>query len=333
MPTTTPEPRASANVNTLHFNGSIVCHPDTTNVHEVRQHNYKLDGKCHRGQVKYTCPAIIKYFADLSEKSGKPRRVDFEKPCILDKSPEYCAMCPAHLKAKRDGSKEKSFEINNRVYNEIADRAAWLFNHSEHKLLFITLTFPEYKRKTTEHEHNEAFSRFIENCRKTYDCGGYIAVREGDGVNKRYHFHLIISLPFIDFRTLNDAWLHTISDFCQYSKNALTTDREARFIKSVTSAVRYICKYVSKARGVKSATRVYFVDRDTAQAVIKTRIDQPVNEFKDVYKTITAYQYNDYVCRYTIRDKAEAEDFFKTVVLTLFNSLEGSAELYFFPSD
>lgn len=328
-----PEPRASANVNTLHYNGSVVCHPDTTGSYEKKVQGYTRAGLCHRGCQKTTCPALLQYWRDQSDAAGKPRYIDLSKACHLDKSPEYKKLCPAHLKTVADGCKEKTFVIDNRVYNELADRAAWLYNASKNKLLFITLTFPKFKRKVNENELNEAFSRFIENCRATYDADGYIGVREGDGVTKRYHYHIILSIPFVDFRTLNSAWLHAIQDFCHYSPNALTTDRKARFIKSVNSAVRYVCKYMSKSRNAVSKTRIYFVDRRTAQAIVKTPFDYSMDTVKTAFPSLRSYQYNDYVCRYTIADRREADEFFKAAVLILFSHSEGDAELYFYPPE
>lgn len=313
---------------TLHYSGNMVKHPDTKAAYNRKIERYEKEGKCLYGVTCYKCPFF----------QQKAKQQPLNKPlnssvCHYTRHKD----CPGNIKQQQAGKERKKFTLTGRHYREIADRTAWMFQNAKSKILFITLTFPKFKRDVTETELNQAFSKFVENLASTYKRGHYLAVREGttfeqgNDIDKRYHYHLVIELPFIDFRTLNNSWLHAISDFCEPSSNALTTDREARFIKSVASVVRYISKYISKAKGQGSSTRIIFTDRETAQAQIKTRIDNHIDEFKEAFKTLESYELNDYVTVYSIRDRREADRFFNQVVKILFDSHSPGTELYHFP--
>lgn len=317
-----PEPKASANVNTLHYNGSIVCHPDTTSNYEKKVDNYKKCGMCHRGFIKHTCNCLISFHSKIQSETGNPRFIDFSKPCHLDKHTEYKKDCPAYHKSMADGAKEKIFTINNRVYNEIADRTAWMYNNGFHRLMFAVLTTPPPKRKYNETELNKAFSRFVENLKTNYGLKHYIAVREIGETGKLYHYHIVLDIPFIEFSRLNRAWCAAIRNLAHFSKNAFRTKAESRFIYNVAGAVRYISKYVSKTKGQTSKTRIFFCDRETAQALIKTPIDikDPISELRKDYKTLKGYQYNDFVCRFSFVSELEQARFFKEIVTVMFDT-------------
>lgn len=104
----------------------------------------------------------------------------------------------------------------------------------------------------------------MENIRKSkkYRAEGYIAVRERGGKNDRLHYHLVVSIKFVSFIDLNRAWCRAISDYCEFSKNAIQSDGSNRVLKSPSRAIRYICKYISKSKNLKSWTRLYFVSNN-----------------------------------------------------------------------
>lgn len=328
-----PAPKATANICTLHYNGSIVSHPDTTTNYEKKIDNYKCDGKCHRGYYLHLCTTLQSYYKKISDETGKPKAIDFNKPCHLDKSPKYKNDCPAYQKSKDDGNKKKTFEITNRVYNEIADRTAWMYNNGRNRLMFAVLTTPPPKKDYNETELNEAFSRFVENLKKHYGLQRYLAVREIGKIGKLYHYHLILDIPFVEFARLNRAWCASLRNLAYPSKNAFRTKKESRFIYNVAGAVRYISKYLSKTKGHKSETRLYFCDRDTALAIIKTKFDikNPISEIRKDYKTLSGYQYNDFVCRFSFKSELEQARFFKEIVTIMFETPYKESRLISYP--
>jgi len=319
---------------TVHYNGSLIVSPDMAQVQKQKEIRYRAQDKCKYGRKCHECPVYVKYYIDHPVAVN----VKIEFICCLGTSP----LCPFHVQNIENGKKEKRYSMTNRHYVEIADRVAYMKENAKNKMLFLTLTLPPFKKninpKNVEYEINKFFSKFIENLSKNYGLNHYLAVREGNGVTKRYHYHLIAVLPFTDFRKLNSAWCNAISNICETSKNALTTDREARFIKSTSSAVRYICKYISKARGQKSKTRIIFCDRETAQAEIKHKIDysehlqtnEVIKSLVGRYKSVVTYQLNDYVTRVTIRDRKELDDFIHNTVRYLFDFIDTGSELYHF---
>lgn len=315
---------------TVHYAGSLVKHPDTARAYKRRQEYYAEKGKCKHGVTVWQCSDAMKEAKRITREGKK---IDTDT-CQLGS----CGMCPAYRSQVENGKKEKKFRITNRHYTEIADRVAYMKDNAKHKLLFLTLTLPKFKKdvklNTIDNEINKAFSRFVENLTEHYGLTAYLAVKEGDGVNKRYHFHLIAVLPFHSFIKLNNAWLSAISNLCEPSPNALTTDRNARFIRSTASAVRYICKYISKSRGIASKTRIIFCDRETAQAAVRVQTDHSKEELTEGFKSVRAFEMNDYVIKYTIADRKEFDRFFKTVIKPLFNSAgRNTAELYCFPEE
>lgn len=322
---------------TLHHNGSIVVHPDNSTAYRDRQRRYSDTGKCRYGCDKITCRQYqVEYLKNPFVYQNWLGEIDLGTlpACEL----RLTSRCPRYVKNKKDGDKEKRFLMTNRHYNEIADRVAWMKENARHKMLFLTLTLPPFKQcitpKNVENEINKSFSKFVENLTKHYGLTNYLAVREGDGVSKRYHYHLIAVLPFADFRRLNGAWCAAISNICEASKNALTSDKEARFIRSTSSAVRYICKYISKARGQASRTRIIFCDRETAQATVKLSIDHTPEELTGHLKSVHYYDLNEYVTRITIKNNKELDGFINSVVRAFFKvHNKNGTELYHFGTE
>lgn len=315
---------------TLHYGCAIVRHPDTSALYRERMNYYSEKNKCRYGVTVWTCPDAVKYARENTREGVK---------VSIDNCPlSNCGLCDNYCSQVMYGTRKKTYGITNRIKNEIIDRGAWLYQNADNKLVFATLTVPPFIKKLSKHETetelNKAFSRFIENLRgETYKCTHYIAVREGDGINKRYHYHVIMDIPFIDFRRINIAWVHSLDGICEYSPNAFTTDRDARTIKSISSASRYIAKYVSKSIGDRHDTRVYFTDRDTARAVITTEIFEDITVLKSNYPTLEGYRFNDYVVRYSVKDRKVSDRFFNDIVKTFFDSTSDGSELIIFTDE
>jgi len=278
----------------MHANGDIVTMPDHAENYKRRQRRYECTGKCIYGVVISGCQDW------QNEHAANPKvyRKDLTF-CTLS----GCGACTRYAKKVFSCNQPKSFTVDNKQYRKIADRAAWLKENSKNKLLFITLTFGGWIQKPISDENaNECFSNYMDNLKKNYGRGNYIAVRErSDDHTKRLHYHCIIELPFVDFRALNSGWCNAIRDYCHYSKNALTTRKNHVIIKSTVSAVRYICKYVSKCRGQRSESRLIFVSREVAQAEItKDFSGNDLNDVLSQFRSIQVYKHHDFCWRYSI---------------------------------
>jgi len=317
---------------TLHYNNTLIVHPDTSNSFAVGLKKNLAAGRCRFGLKCLSCQWFLKVEQMNQRAAGIIENI-VPKNCQIYKDNVLKSGCPGVKKQRECGSKEKSFGIDFKTYSAIADRTAWMYQNRQNKLIFIALTLPELKTELNENQLNEAFSRFIENLRENYHLRHYLAVREGDGINKRYHYHCIFDIRFTSFTRLNSAWCHSLSDFCNFSKNAFRTKKKSYFIRDVAGAVRYISKYVSKTIGEKSKTRIFFCDRETAQAWIKQRFDHDINDFRADFKTMDKRILNDYVCRITFKSKRDQNQFFNTIVKILFKSDWTAAGLYIFPDN
>lgn len=264
-----------------------------------------------------SCECFLNYQRNILQKSNYQIEPD---DCRLFLNKNFRGTCPAFLRSQRFGKKDKTFGIDFKTYSAIADRCAWMYQNRKHKLIFIALTFPKFKREVLEYELNEAFSRFIENLRETYHLRHYLAIREGDGLIKRYHYHVICDLPYVSFARLNDAWNSSISSFCYYSSCAFRTKKNDFYIHDVAGAVRYVSKYISKSIGERSLSRVFFTDHETAQAVVKMPFDDlsELPETTENFKSIQKKVLNDYVTRITFKTKVDQNRFFHSVIKVIF---------------
>lgn len=307
------------------MNGDIVRCPDIAEIqrraaevrdkHRICKYNYHEDS-CTTWQTS------IKNFQNVKDFNNCGR-------CPLAGSD----ICPGHIDRVNKGTGEKKFNIDNTVYRKIASSAHYLVKESDNKVLFITLTFPNFKKKVSYNEINKYFSKFVENLRTNYDCGGYIAVREFGKKTHRVHFHLLLSIPFVPFRRLNDTWCNTIADICDYSPNALTTDKKTLFIRNAGRALRYVCKYFSKSKGQRSGTRLVFMSNNIIQKAKRLPETPGFNMtslLKD-YKGIYIQQTSDYSTCYRITNSKEFERFCNNFLYPFFELSIKSTELYSFP--
>jgi hypothetical protein len=304
---------------TLHYNNSLIVHPDTRRSFEVKLENNLKLGRCRFGINCHECKNFVQYELDLQKLSGKPRKI-VATDCQLFKHKDLKPYCPGRRRQKECGTMLKTFGIDFQTYNQIADRTAYMYHNRSNKLIFIVLSLPTLKKSINGNQLNEAFSRFIENLRNNYRLRHYLCVREGNGLDARYHYHCILDIRYTSFIKLNAAWNSVLSDFCDFSKCAFRTKKKSYFIKDIAGAISYISKYVSKSIGERSDSRVFFCDRETANAYVKQRFDTDIDDLKTDFKTIRRKILNDYVCRYTFQSKKEQNLFFHSVVKILFNS-------------
>ena len=182
----------------VHLNGDIVRCPDMREIQARAAEIRDLHRICKYNIHESSCPAW-----QIAVRTHK-----YCGRCSLAGSDS----CPGHQIRTKLGKKEKQFKIDNQVYRKISSAAHYLVKESNNKVLFLTLTFPQFKKKVTYDETNKCFSKFVENLRTNYCCQGYIAVREFGEKSHRVHYHLLCSLPYIPFPLLNNAWCNAIKD-------------------------------------------------------------------------------------------------------------------------
>jgi hypothetical protein len=303
----------------LHFNGDLVQHPDAASNYRRRVAMYDETGRCKHGQKEIYCPAYMKYIKDRPE----IKKISEFPRCMLtgDK-------CPHAKILKERGKIKKEYCIDNKTYRKIASAGHYLIRTSKHKTIFITLTFPKFKKAIQHEELNTYFSRFMENLRTNYNCAGYVAVRELGDINNRPHFHVICSMPFIDYRLLNSVWVNTIQDICYFAPNALQTTRKKSVIYDHAGALRYVCKYFAKARLTKSESRIVFISHNILQPAQQFRVEAEciLNGHRSIY-----IRHYDYTTIYSITDAKAFQKFAEDVIYPAFNLIHaGNRGMYIY---
>jgi len=308
----------------IHLNGDMVRCPDIAEIKKRISETYDKDRRCKYGIHECYCERWNKY---ISEQIEIKMFSEYGR-CIF----AYNSSCPNHKKHVKTGNMQKSFKIDNVNYRKLTSSAHYLVKKSQFKTLFITLTFPQFKRKVNEKEFNQYFSKFIENLRSHYSAAGYVAVRERGDVNNRYHFHLLLSIPFISFITLNRIWCNTISDICVFSKCAVRTTKKTRFITNPGYALRYVCKYFAKSKGATSKTRVIFISnnliREPRHFDNKNCEYYTPQDMFDDYKSIRVTKTSDFTTGYRITDAKEFDRFTERVLNKLFNLTKENNNLF-----
>lgn len=304
---------------TVHFNGDVVHSANMKKIAEERQIKNDQNRKCIYGRSELTCDTWRQYCLDQPEVK---RISDFGR-CIL----KQCDKCPLYRMRKEAGERIKKFRITSQDYRKMSSGAHWLIKTNRNKVLFFTLTFPpthkkhKYLLNTYLDEHsNEFFSRFMENLKEHYHCSGYIAVKEHGTENNRLHFHVLANMPFTDLRLLNSVWCNTIKTICKYSPCALQTDAKNRIIRGdINRAIRYICKYFSKAKrsGGESYTRLIFITHNLLHKKIAIDDLHPQSVLSG-YKGIYINKL-DFVTIFRITDNESFKKFCEVFIYDLFS--------------
>jgi len=306
----------------VHLNGDIVRCPNIAAIHKANQEIKDVHRICKYNVHEDSCEDWQNSVANWMN----VKRNNCSGRCQLSGS----LSCPGYRLQKERGEKEKTFKIDNQVYRKISSAAHYLVKESDNKVLFITLTFPKFKRKVLYNEINNCFSRFVENLRKNYDCGGYIAVREFGKKTHRVHFHLLLSIPFIPFPHLNNTWCNTISDISEFSRNAVTSDPKTKFITNPGRALRYVCKYFSKAKGQVNKSRMVFMSNNIIQRP-KQIYRERVEDILKGYKSIYINQTSDYSTCFRITDPREFDRFCNNFLYPFFELSIKKTNLYSYP--
>ncbi len=310
----------------VHFNGDIVKCPDIKRIRE-EAHAHRMDNKqCTYGVKEGLCSIYTSWL----QLSGLVSQF-YNTPCHLASTD----MCPFHRERVALGKMQKTFKIDSQKYRKLSSSAHYMVKTAPYKTLFLTLTLGKYKRKFTENELNQAFSNFVDNLHgEKYNAKHYIAVRERGKISGRYHFHILVNLPFFNFNSLCRSWNSAISDFCEPSRNSITSDRKTRVIKNIRQpgqAVRYICKYFAKSRGQSSHTRLIFIS-NSLQVAHKTDYEHIDNILKD-YKGIYIQQTSDYTTCYRVTDPKSFDLLCENYIYPLFEISMNDVHLRSFPVD
>ena len=162
----------------------------------------------------------------------------------------------------------------------------------------------------------------MENLRKNYYCAGYVAVRECGEKFGRNHFHVVLSIPFVPFYILNRAWNTAISDICESSPRSLTTKRNKIILKTPANAVRYICKYISKAKGQCNEARIVFISNNLIKKpkqldYLKTGY-RTIADFFSKWNSLTV-NITEYTTQLRFNDNKEFNEFCNEVLYPTFN--------------
>jgi hypothetical protein len=298
----------------LHLNGDMVRCPDVQAAKKRIRERYESNAvyKCPFGVVEYNCQVRNNYQLTYGITN---QRCD----CHLSSCRDYKEVtddsgflwrqyvCPKMRTQYVNSLKKKSFFISSQIYRKMASASHDLIKSSRNKNLFLVLSFPKFKIEPNEKQINQCFSKFVENLRTNYGCSGYVAVREYGETTNRVHFHIILSIPYHSFVTLNSAWCAAISDFCDFSPCALRSKAKSLYIKSPIRAIKYCCKYFAKSRFTRSDTRIVFISNNLIKTPIQVH-GVGVQTILEGYKGIYIQQTSDYSTCYRItNDKSFME--------------------------
>lgn len=333
----------------VHFNGDIIRCPD---IAAIQQHTAKIRDDhfiCPFGVHQFYCRTWMLY----CRKNAKNIHTRLTVHCPLHKKIKYRGkeiyICKKARERYQNSKKQKHFSIDNTNYRKVASAAHHLVKTSPHKSLFLLLSFPPwlpgFNPYKNEKRLNECFSRFMENLRQNYNCAGYLAARELGHDNRRYHYHLVCSIPFVPFANINAAWCAAISDICETSKNAIQSRKENRIIQRLNSparAVRYICKYITKCKGQASKTRVLFMSNNLIKKPMPVRNEDAqyfdrtgiydVQSYLLQFKSVKVTKLNDYTSAFRIENNEDFDRICQELIYPLFYIKdEKPIDLYSFP--
>ena len=123
----------------VHFNGEIVRCRDMKQIANRTKERNDQEHRCMYGIQQYRCNTYL----ENCKKEAEVKKIDTGKKCLLT----HCADCPQYNLRKLQGNKQKTYTIDWKKYRQIASSAHYLIKTSQHKTLFLTLTFPAFKKK------------------------------------------------------------------------------------------------------------------------------------------------------------------------------------------
>lgn len=188
------------------------------------------------------------------------------------------------------GSTQKTYRLTWKHYRSIASAAAVMYETRVNNLTFWTFTFAG---KETYPEAVKAFSKFLDNFKKTYKLHAYVWTGELQK-NGNPHFHLIADVPFISLRAITQAFCSSRGYFSNSAvrlpKDALG-NTDGSVVQNVGSLVRYICKYMSKTAkdGKDMGARVCSMSKHLTNAFKTIEDPGAVSDCISIVKSSGAY--------------------------------------------
>lgn len=299
----------------VHLNGDIVLSTGNAALHpESRTARNREFNKCKYNKHLATCDHVLAHCKEwdfkLDKMLAEPGAV--KKICPFECDP----FCPGKIRLSMI-AKKKTFRVDYQALRRVTTSCIKAIQESPYKMIFFTLTFPKFKKhEITDSQANKCFSNFVDNLRTNYDTSHYVAVRERGTINGRLHYHCLVTLPFVDFRRLNLAWCRSISQFCEYSPNAVSSDPKARIIRDSIGASKYLCKYFNSVRKNKevSRTRLIFISHGCRSDSLKLT-EYEINTLLENY-SFEVKKLNDYTIYFHVDDY---DNFLSDRIFTLFN--------------
>lgn len=188
-------------------------------------------------------------------------------------------------------TKGRTYKLKSVHKRKIRAAVSYLFYTSKKNcyLHFITVTFSG-DVPNDERTRQDLFKKFIKNISAYRDVTGYVAVKERGEKNGLIHYHLVLSMPFVSYKKLNndlDA-IHKNNGYTG-SSNCFTSSskRGSTIIRNYDSAIRYITKYMGKSADVFTKP-CYFISQSARvkaiTAVNSAKLTAAVSQHPHKYK-------------------------------------------------
>lgn len=196
------------------------------------------------------------------------------------------------------GKTQKKYSINSDQYRKLQCASINLFRQRINRVIFLTLTFPG---QISEREANICLSRFLDNLSTNYKLNNYVAVKELTKAGTP-HFHILADIPYKNIRAVNKAWCNSYRNYFGFSPNAvrLPVGRGRAIVKDMERAVKYISKYVSKARFSKDSARtpIEYLARCIfiSHGIISKPIDADIELAEKLSKIFQKYEIDFMYC-------------------------------------
>jgi len=188
----------------------------------------------------------------------------------------YQAPIVLHKERKRKTKKIKYKKKTKYNLNQTKHKIRRLVYANPDLNKFLTLTFAEHI--TDLDQANQKLKSFIQRLNYYYESVRYIAVPEFTKIG-RVHYHLLLNLPYIPQKHLQDVWGQGIVHIKRVDK--------------ISNLGLYISKYISKFNGLEEykGKKKYFTSKNLTKPVIY--YDNESQEFLDIIKKEEEYK-NEY---------------------------------------
>lgn len=160
-------------------------------------------------------------------------------------------------------SQRRGYSIKKSTKRNIVSSAFFLFLKKQHEIIFLTLTFP--KKVRPGQKINPVLNKWLTNMRLNYGLKNYIWTRE-DQKNGRPHYHLLLDIPYIPIKKINDSWCKAVGD---YSPNAVRLPKDRSIVRDIDSCARYVTKYVTKDEDKYYKERCYSISKEVQAKPIR----------------------------------------------------------------